>query len=240
MNARTRMQTAGSSEVAGSRVGGLSSRSCEAIRPPLKLRRHAGGWRCGAGCSTRGVLQVGIRSRLRHSARAIQSAAAVQRAAIVSLPYGAILRHAVSATVRPTNPPSPPHCIFLSLLCSKERILISNAGSLGDSLRCRASRMVISPADVRIPRYLYPENIIETSARRVVTRIAPLLPLSLCICLCLSLFLSVCPSVSLSLSPPLSFSLAVSPSRSLISIQAIIVSIRLNEQNTDFGNAKSV
>lgn len=54
MNARARMQTAGSGEVAGSRVGGLSSRSCEAIRPPLKLQRHAG-WRmaarvCGAGC----------------------------------------------------------------------------------------------------------------------------------------------------------------------------------------------
>jgi hypothetical protein len=43
------MQTAGSGEVAGSRVGGLSSRSCEAIRPPLKLRRHAGrGGACGA------------------------------------------------------------------------------------------------------------------------------------------------------------------------------------------------
>lgn len=42
MNARARMQTAGSGEVAGSRVGGLSSRSCEAIRPPLKLRRYAG------------------------------------------------------------------------------------------------------------------------------------------------------------------------------------------------------
>lgn len=54
MNARARMQTAGSGEVAGSRVGGLSSRSCEAIRPPLKLQRHTG-WRmvarvCGAGC----------------------------------------------------------------------------------------------------------------------------------------------------------------------------------------------
>lgn len=45
------MQTAGAGEVAGSRVGGLSSRSCEAIRPPLKLQAACGpadgGWRRG-------------------------------------------------------------------------------------------------------------------------------------------------------------------------------------------------
>lgn len=96
MNARARMQTAGSGEIAGSRVGGLSSCSCEAIRSPLKLWRHAGRWRMAAaatrGCSadsrsTRGVLQVGIRSRLRHSTGAIQTAAvarASRRDAIIA------------------------------------------------------------------------------------------------------------------------------------------------------------
>lgn len=86
----------------------------------------------GAGCSTRGVLQVGIRSRLRHSARDTERPGATRAAIVAAHPYG-VIRTARARRPRRLFRASP-----------FERILIKWRDP-----RLGASRIVISPVDAR-------------------------------------------------------------------------------------------
>jgi len=148
------MQTAGSSEVAGSRVGGLSSRSCEAIRPPLKLRRHAGrrmaaGVRAGRTCTrTRGT-----RTGCRKSAGfAVDYVTQPRRRGSRDAARGA-----TSAASRGLPPPLP----------AQLRGTLTEGVARGSSRALAEGKVETPPRDLRdSAESLCPSSRIGTSARR--------------------------------------------------------------------------